>query len=350
MNRSQLLMTVIGLLVLPSCVDELNITTETALRTLVVEGFISTEPAAHEIKLSTSAKYGSVFEDFPKKVERAKVRIRDDQGNQVFLTEFSPGSYLTPPGFQAEVGKAYTLLVTLADGSRFSSLPERVLPAPPIDTLLTVYKEIPTSNPVVFDHGVEIYAQWDDPASEQNFYWWQNSGTYLIETNPELYVAIDPASGVSFPDPKDCCAVCWVDETQGDPGLYLFSDLNNDGSRLTRLAAVIMDDGGRYDDKYLVRIKQYALTKDAHSFLRLLEEQLSIDGGIFDPPPAIIRGNMLDLDNPEEEPIGYFFAADFSIDSVFIEKTSLLGRAPNLEIFDDCRILENSTDKRPDYW
>ena len=337
-------------IVLYSCVDELDVSTDTALRTLVVEGFISTERAAHEIRLSTSAKYGSVFEDFPKKVENALVRIRDNRGRQVFLTERAPGTYRTPNDFKAEVGNSYTLLVTLLDGRRFASLPQTVLPAPPIDTLLLIYKAIPTSDPVVFRHGVEVYARWNDPIAEQNFYWWQNNGTYLIETNPELHTSINPSTGNSFSDPKDCCATCWIDEMQGDNELRIFSDLNNDGAELTQLAAVIVDDGARYDDKYLVRIKQYALNKETYAFLNLLQEQLSVDGGIFDPPPAVIRGNMLNLDNPEEEPIGYFYAADFAIDSIFIEEDFLERRAPDRQVFDDCRELDNSTAERPAYW
>lgn len=334
---------------LSACIDELDISTDSSVRNLVVEGFITTEKGPHEIKLSKSAKYGSIFEGYVRKEERAQVRIRDEEGNQVFLTELQPGSYFTPPSFQAEIGKKYNLLILTSDGVRYASTPEPVLPAPPIDTLFLKYKKVPTENPIIFDHGVEVYAQWQDPGDERNFYMWQNSGTYLIETNPELHTVVDPF-GRRTPAPKDCCATCWVTEYGGDRSFRVLDDLNANGSQRSQLVAFIVDDGGRYDEKYLIRIKQMALSKDAYAFLKIVDEQSSISGDIFDPPPASIRGNILNLDDPENLPIGYFFACDLSVDSIFIDKNLLLQRSPDREYFDDCRLLNNSTAQRPAYW
>ena len=97
-------------------------------------------------------------------------------------------------------------------------------------------------------------------------------------------------------------------------------------------------------------IQQLSITKETYAFLNLLNNQLSIDGDIFDPPPATIRGNMINLDNPEENVIGYFYVSDVSADSVFIDKSVLEENQPMLQINDDCRILPNSTTEKPDFW
>ncbi|MCB0686048.1 MAG: DUF4249 domain-containing protein [Saprospiraceae bacterium] len=332
-----------------SCVDEVNIQTSQAVRTLVVEGFITTEPGPHTVKISTSAKYGTIFEDFSKRESKATVRIRDNEGRVTFLTESEDaGVYLTPTDFHAELGKSYTLLINTLRQGDYASIPEETAKVPPIDSLQVFYRKTPTENTLIDQHSVEIYATWMDPPEEQNFYTWQNKGTYFIETFPENFT-ISTTSG-KVPAPKPCCKNCWVTELNSDKTIRLFSDRNYDGKSITQLAANIVDDGGRFMDKYLVRIRQLGLSKNAFTFLDVLKRQLGVSGGIFDPPPAELRGNIVNLDDPDNTAIGYFFASEVQTDSIFIDGTVLQGKAPSRQINDDCRILEGSTTIRPSYW
>ena len=65
--------------------------------------------------------------------------------------------------------------------------------------------------------------------------------------------------------------------------------------------------------------QQRSLTKSAFQFFDLLQNQLNIQGNIFDPPPAKLGTNIINLDNPDEDVIGYFGVSDVSRDSLFIE-------------------------------
>lgn len=244
---------------LVGCIDELNIKTERVLRVLVVEGNITTEPGPHYIRLSKSAKYGSIFEDFSKKLNGALVRIRDEKGNQVILDEVDSGVYATPPSFSAKVGSEYTLIVE-SNNEQYISTPEKVMPVAPIQSLRIESKKLASTSDVVFDIGVEVYAEFEDPGDEQNFYYFKNSGTYVVETNPELFEIVTPNGNV--PAPKDCCARCWVNEEGGDPQIRIASDNLFDGNTTSQLAGFIKDDGKRYTDKYLVRVQQNSLTKE----------------------------------------------------------------------------------------
>ena len=171
------------------CIDELDVTTERVLRVLVVEGSINTNPGPHYVRLSKSAKYGSIFEDFSKKVNSALVRIRDEKGNQVILEEVESGVYATPATFSANVGSEYTLIVE-SNNEQYISLPEKVMPAAPIQSLRVEQKKLASNSEVVFDIGAEVYVEFEDPGDEQNFYLFKNRGTYFVETNPELYVMV----------------------------------------------------------------------------------------------------------------------------------------------------------------
>jgi uncharacterized protein DUF4249 len=184
---------------------------------------------------------------------------------------------------------------------------------------------------------------------EQSFYMWKNKGTYRIIAFPEDYV-IEINGEIAIPAPKDCCKVCWVEESIADLSIRLLTDNNVNGNKVTTSAAFIEDDGMRYTDKYLVRIEQHRLSREAFQFFKLLEEQMSIDGDIFDPPPATIRGNMINLTNPNENVIGYFRASDVSIDSIFLYPEMLLEPAILVPFNDDCRLYRDGTTVQPDYW
>ena len=128
------------------------------------------------------------------------------------------------------------------------------------------------------------------------------------------------------------------------------NDFLTDGSLATELTGFLEDDGFRFNEKYLVRVKQYSQTKEAHQFFKLLNDQLSIDGDIFDAPPAQIRGNFYKLDDFEQPVLGYFWLGDVKTDSVFIEKESLEVQQALKEFNDDCRVLDGATIERPLYW
>ena len=150
--------------------------------------------------------------------------------------------------------------------------------------------------------------------------------------------------------PKDCCSVCYVEESAGDPNLRVLTDREFNGNSTAQLAAFIIDDGAKYSDKYLIRIHQNSLSADAFRFFELLNNQLSIGGNLFDPPPATLRGNMINTDEPNSPVIGYFYASQVATDSIFLDRVMLENPYLNFRYIDDCRTIENSTTERPDYW
>ncbi len=332
-----------------ACIDELNTEVEGDKRILVVEGAITTQLGPHRVMISKSAKYGSILDAAIIRESGATVWVRDEDGEQVFFEEEGVGSYYTPAEFKATVGKKYTLFIVLANGERYVSVPEKVIPVPPIDSLILLFKKQPSLSDITFDSGVEVYARWKDPIETDNFYMWDASGIYLLNTRPDLYVDRGPW-GDPFINPKDCCSTCYITEYNVNTELKIFKDNLSNGIEQTELVAYIPDDGGRFMEKYMAVIEQASLTKEAYQFFDILKSQLSIQGNIFDPPPATIRGNIINLDNPDDEVIGYFRASDAKRDTIFISSSVILEPQPTRKVNDDCRVLENSTTEKPPFW
>ncbi len=352
-----------------SCIDQLDVNIDREESIIVVEGFITTQPGPHVIRISKSAKYGSAFTaGVITGVTNAKVFIRDQKGKVTFLNEGSGeyldaqfntivtsfGDYTTPTGFRAVVGNSYTLHIIVSSKTYYST-PQLVTKAPEIDSLILEYKELLSFDPIEFASGdfvsgVEVYSQWQDPEDETNYYMWESSGTYKIYAHPWDHVLLNPFIGEDIPDPLDCCAICWIHEPTSDKSIRFMKDNNSNGNLVTNLVAFIEDDGGRYMDKYYITVQQLSISEEAYLFFKLLDNQLSINGDIFDPPPATIRGNMISLENPNETVIGYFLAADVSVKSIFISK-EILGDKQILKVInDDCRVLLNSTVQPPPFW
>ena len=222
------------------------------------------------------------------------------------------------------------------------------MPAAPIQSLRVEQKKLASNSEVVFDIGAEVYVEFEDPGDEQNFYLFKNRGTYFVETNPELYVMVTAFGNVAAP--KDCCDKCWITEEGGDPEVRITSDDLFNGNQTSQLAGFIKDDGKRFTDKYLVTVEQHSLTKEAFRFFQVLESQLSISGNLFDPPPATLRGNVINVVEPESPVIGYFYASDVSADSVFLDASLVEGSLADFRLDDDCLTLENSSTQRPSFW
>jgi len=135
-----------------SCINQLDVNTNSGELILVVEGFISTQAGPHIIRISRSAKYGSFFEGTIRNVTNAKVFIRDQKGEVTFLTNDGFGVYNTPFGFRAVVGNSYTLQITITDKTYYST-PQLVTKAPKIDSLILEYNKFPSTDPLDFKSG-----------------------------------------------------------------------------------------------------------------------------------------------------------------------------------------------------
>ncbi len=326
------------------CIDPLELDVDVEVKLLIVEGGIDTNFGPHTIALSTSAKFGSVFDGFVAPVKKAIVFVRGQNGTNTFLIEVEDGIYETPTSFKGEVGSAYSINIKTRNGGHYISIPEKIVAVPAIESLTFEFSSIakPKSGS---KSGIIVSSNFRDPENEQNFYKWDYEGTFKFIAFPELYT--DPETGQ--PAPKPCCKECWFSETNTKT-VSILSDRNVNGGMISTPVAFIEDDGLRFHDKYLVRIKQQSLSKEAYEFFKILDSQLSISGDIFDPPPATIRGNISSINNPEEEVIGFFTAKDISVDAIFLLRSDLDDHQRMAVIHNDCRVKIGATAKRPVYW
>jgi hypothetical protein len=335
----------IVLLFMASCVDPLEIDVDDQFsEVLVVEGGINSNYGPHSIYLTKSAKYGSVFDGVIQPIENAIVSIRDNDGNNQILTHEDNGQYVTSTTFKGEVGKGYILIIEW-DGKTFNSTQEFIEKSSELDSIYPVFSQVPVLNEngvLGYKSGTDIYAKYKRESNTADYYFWNYEGVYYVRTFPEQYIFQTRRGPVSRP--KDCCAECYRSELNNDIIISSFP-LGNDlvDSRLFFLE----DDGYRFSEKYVMTVTRQSLSQGAFEFFDLIRLQLEIDGDIFDPPPATVRGNIINIDNTNELIVGYFLTTDITVDTLSIAKQAL-PTVTQLPVYpDDCQVLPNTTTIRP---
>ncbi len=348
---------ILYILLVSACIDPYNFELNQFESLVIVEGIITTAPGPHQIKLSRSALYGNNFEGVVQAIPNASLHIRDMNGSiEVLHSTDVIGLYQTSPEFSAQVGNIYTLHIELQDGRTLMSLPEPALKVPDLDSLSVRTDEFFTENPLLNKSGAQVMAHFKDPADEKNYYQWiYGESVYALVTNPEEFRKgplgmIDGRPCPYCPCPKDCCNLCYRTETLGRAPISLLDDEPINGNSISHPVLFIEDDGVRLRHTYRIDITQRSLSERAYRYLLLSKQQLEIEGSVFDPPPANIRSNIVQLDNPDIPVLGYFFASDVRTKRIYIKRDDLTVHArPNI-IPDDCREVRDASLDAPDDW
>jgi hypothetical protein len=313
MNKlSSYILILFSLLLIYACIDVFPFENERPEPILALEGYITTIPKVHRIRLSRADRFSPDFNGLNRPETLAKVLIKDNLGNVEVLTESTAGVYLTQENFAAEVGKTYNLEITLNDGRRFISRPETVAPAPLVDSLSYIAVRTASENSFVDEVGVRIFAHFQDPPDQQNYYFWNMlPSDFQLVAEPELNLnsPFHPTCP-RCPNPLDCCRICYFSERPSPPNVNTAEDSDFNGLYQNIPIAYIRDNGLRFKGIYKAKIQHLSVSQNAYRHLTLIGQQVGLTGSVFDPPPANIRGNLINLDDPEDTPLGYFFASD----------------------------------------
>lgn len=282
-----------------ACVDEVQLPIRQVEPRLVVDGLITDEPPPYAIKLTFSGAYRSGA-GFPEElaVNGALVTVSDDQGRTVRLRQdpLTPTYYyLRDTTFRGQVGRNYTLRVTLIDGRTFVSDPEKLRSGPPIERLYADYQRSPAG--LVSPAQYNVLLDTKDPADPDNYYRWS-----AYDYSPRWPGGVPTTfAGVNL-------NVCWS-PTYG-PFTDVLSDALINGNSISRrpvLTSPVYAVG-----KHYVEVRQYSLTREAFQYWNRFEEQRSRTGSLFDPQPASIEGNVHRQDDASVLALGYFGASSVS--------------------------------------
>jgi Domain of unknown function (DUF4249) len=277
------------LLLLFSCIRNVEAPIRNVTPTLVVEGWITTDPPPYNINLSYSGKFTNVFLVSEQLfISDAKVTIEDDLGDSTSCTWTGNGTYQSADSsFIGKVGRSYTLKIYLSNGKTYVSKPEKITPVPPIDSVNVVYDStfITDIRPTQLILSVNTH----DPPGIPNFYRWTAYG----------YI---PRHSVGVLSDMRLC-----EQFLANNEINVFSDQFVDGREIQRQP--VFYSPIYWFGKHFIEIKQYSISETAFMFWEHYQVQTNRTGSILDPLPASLKGNVFNQADSSEISLGLFSAS-----------------------------------------
>jgi hypothetical protein len=265
MRRDHLHIILILLLILPGCEKQYdwNIK-EDSFDRLVVDGIVTNELKAQEIKLTRTNQYLNL-PSIP--VSGAEISVSDGQNTYIF-SESEPGVYLSLP-FQAAINNTYQLTINLND-HQFTASSE-VEPVTPMEDINYVWDEskylyrfIPN------EHG--------KPSMTEIYYNWSGIPWYCESTGS-----------------------CYAQET-----FYVLDNIDVNAVFGPEKEKIYFPAGTE-----LIR-RKYGITHEHQQFIRSLLMETEWRGGVFD----VLQGNV--PTNLSNGALGYFAACTVISDTTIV--------------------------------
>lgn len=359
---------------LAGCVEPIEFDVPEPLEQVIIQGFITNDPGPYTVIIARGlAVRPDTVANRP--IQGAQVRLYDNHGNIEDFQEVSPGTYSTGGAMQGEIGNSYHIKVRLSDGSEFESTPDLMTSGGEIKSLSWEYEE---GNPdeeftETRDDVFGIYIDSEGGSESENYIRWRMTGTFRIETRPELYEVVRPYWDIPLKRPWPCsgfrtathpsgsgtivvqfepcvCCQCWVNNFEKFP--QVSDDRLVSGGEFSdiRIGEVPINNVNFYD-KYMVKVEQMSLSRVAFDFFRLMKVQRESASSIFQPPSAELVGNVIPND-PEDRVIGLFWASAIDTEVKFIERSDIpYLLTPTIQVPQPCNTFyPYSTTEKPAEW
>lgn len=330
-----------------SCVDEVNLNVDTEQRSVVVNGFVTDSLGDFIVKLSESSVIGIGNDNILTPIMGATVNLMDTDGDSYPYQVIDEGVYQLT-NFKAIRGKTYFIDIVLSDGRHYISKPTSLRSSSKIDDVSFDVEEVIYRNNVgelITENRVTTKISTDvSSAEEPPFLRWRVEGEYQLQ---EAYpMALNPLR-------------CYVKVNLDLNDIRIFDASEIAGDVLYEQVIAETEYDFRFAEQFCIHILQFSISEEEYEYWRSVRELIDIDGSLFDPPPGTVVGNIINVDDPNDVPVGFFSVASVSLHRQFVNRddTGIFVRDKcsgfRFSIpfaCDDCLKLNNSTLTRPPYW
>ncbi len=344
------LYTLVAVLLFATCVREIDYTRDDVDKsTLVVSGGFYDGEGPFQLRLTHPTDYNK--RDF-EPVPGAAITLSDDQGHTYFYQELDTGLYQLS-GVRGVPGHIYTLDIRLADGTTYRSRPQKMLELLPLDSAkmqVEFLEDITAEGKIVRIPFALVYgfATTADQTGER-YQRWESENTYIFN---EIF------TGAPFDEQKQCFiteTISYQLTSIADPGLLQAGTVQKAYAGRRRIDHA-------FELRNCFSVYQRTINKETYDYWTRVKQVTEPTGTIFDPPPAIIRGNIENTGDPDRPAFGFFEVASSDTAHVCANRGDLpfdvvayIPQYCNGNILKkpeclDCILLANSTWQKPEWW
>ena len=274
---------------------------------LVVDGFLNATDENATVTLSRTLPVKS-SDDIPVE-SSASVSIEEENGLRYQLSEERPGYYTGTVPFTT--GMRYRLSIRTRDNHEYASDFVDIPQSPPIDSITYSVER----------GGVQLAVNTHDPSGRARHYRWKYEETHEYHSNyNSIFLFSD--EGIIYRLPDQAINICW--KTGLSTGIMVGSTKHLQEAVVTKFPLALVPFGSlKLSVKYSILVRQQALTDEAYAYWLNLEKSTEELGGLFDPLPSEVSGNIQSLTHPSEKVIGFFGGSTVTEARRFISRYEL---------------------------
>lgn len=244
-------------------------------------------------------------------VVTSEVVLERGDGTTVQFSPNEAGVYHPPSFLTVATGDRYRLHIANDDESVITSEWETV----PVGVALNSGSWKQETTRFINDNGVEI--------SRIGFNFEVNTGVF---DDDDVFLRYDyqttHINDAPFRDPRCDCINCYV-TLYPKNFLKIASARNARGKSLRNelVDHLLLDK--RFSFRLTMLVKQLSITKNVYAFYQAVDQQRNLSGSIFDPPPAIIAGNLSLEGAGDAKVYGVFEVGTYSETTITIYKSNI---------------------------
>lgn len=365
----------IALVILLGCVEPIEFDIPPAESLLIIDGMISDQDGPYVVKISRAIPISSDTLEVPP-VEGASVRLHDDAGNVEDFEETEPGTYATRGAIKGEIGRSYHITITTEDGKQYESIPEEIKAVGEVSEIRYQFEEdrIEDDFGEINNDHFSIYVDATEGPDKGGYIRWKMTGTYKVETSPELRETMYHPGAIPLKEPRPCsgyvtavnpitgrgtiivkvaectCCECYVDIQEKAPQVSN-NVLANDGEFKNVLVGQVPVNSATFLEKFMVKVEQMSLGLAAFDYFKLINIQKEQASSIFQPTSGELIGNIKAL-NSSDRVVGLFWATAITEKVVFIERSDVpYPITPFSKPEESCLLeFDFSTTEKPEQW
>jgi hypothetical protein len=284
----------------PAILDQIDL--------LVVEGFMDSQHGSVSVKLAKAIPLSSEEPTSPE--QNAIVSIHEENGDDYTLSEQEPGIY-TLAGLNLTANAKYRLAIRTSNQQEYASDPIELKQSPPIDSITWEYKE----------DGVNVLINTHDPSGKTRYYYWDFIETWEYNArHGSLYKVLNGLAVARTP--AEMVYKCWA--TAPSTKVIVGSSIRLNEDVIQRLPLTFIPEGSdKISIKYSMLLKQRALSKAEFDFWQEIQKTTEGLGGLFDPQPFQVTGNIHHVKDPTVPVLGFFGGGSIEEKRIYIKYENL---------------------------
>lgn len=328
-TRSKLCVFLIGMFIIFGCTEPyFPKGVSSAPDILVVDAFLDATDRSVSVRLSkavglTEAIGNTSLEEDP--MNPIRVELEEENGNTIQLSQIGTGSYYAG-SLNLDFEKRYRLNIRLSNNKQYRSEFVEIQQVPKIEE---VFFYADTDR-------LRILVNTENVSGKTQYFRWFYDETF--EYTSAYYSGFKVVDGEAITRPLDEQIFrCYRTDPSQRILIGSTSDLTSNAIQNFEVQSIDRT-SVKIAIRYSIRVRQQSLSADAYTYWYNLKKTTEDLGGLFDPMPGEVRGNIYDVSDASELVVGYFSASTTEEERIMIDRTQLPVGYTQLPRFSNCQL------------